>query len=97
MTLAADAERIISHVKKNDDANSLRKAEATKKARYRRRLRDGIWICPVEMSRELIEYLLWLGAITEAESESRKQIGKGIRELLADAMAHDEEFKRRII
>jgi hypothetical protein len=48
------------------------------------------------VSRELIEYLLWLKAITEAESENRRQIGKAIRELLDDTMAHDLQYAKRI-
>jgi hypothetical protein len=76
--------------------STICKPATAKKRRYRANQRHGVWIAPTPVSHELIEYLLWLKAITEAESESRQQIGKAIRELLDDAMAHDEKFQKRI-
>jgi hypothetical protein len=59
-------------------------------------LRDGVIVVGVPVTNGLLDYLLWLKAVTDAESESRPAVGCAIAELLEDAMKHDEIFARRI-
>lgn len=77
-------------------STAARKRASAATRRYRARLRAGEIIAPTPVSHDLIDYLLWLGPLTAAESESRADIGRVIRAILDDTMAQDEQYKSRI-
>jgi len=85
----------VQAVQAKSHCNAKRPATAhatAKKRAYRQRLREGVIIVGVPVSNEMVDYLMWLNALPEHESESRPAIGRAMAELIEDAMRNDEEF-----
>jgi hypothetical protein len=62
-----------------------RSPASARKAGYRRRLRDGCMVVPIEIDGELIDWLIAVRWLEPAKADDRREIGAAIRRMLADA------------